>query len=70
MNLHNIVSGCVSQVNPELLLYIQRSDGYTTADDGSQVPKYLPAEPIAGLVQALQYNDIAQINGLNVTGER
>lgn len=70
MNLHSIVGPIVAAVNPWLLASIQKSTGYTTADDGSRVPSYAPAENVLVQAQALQYNDLVQIDGLNIQGER
>ena len=69
MNLHSIVGPCVAAVNPWLTASIQRSTGYTTADDGSRVPTYQTAS-VKAQVQALTYSDLQQINGLNIQGER
>jgi len=49
---------------------IQASAGYTTDPDGSRVPAYADPVSIQAQVQALQYNDIQQIDGLNIQGER
>lgn len=70
MNLHGIVAGAVAAVNPHITAQILASDGYTTSPDGTQVPQYLPATDIKIQSQALQYNDIVQLDGLNIQGER
>lgn len=70
MDLHNIVSGYVGTVNPFIMASIQMSDGYTTSPSGKQQPQYLPAINQLIQVQALQYNDIVQLDGLNIQGER
>jgi hypothetical protein len=70
VNLHGIVSGHVSAVNPWVLVSIQRSTGYTTDSSGHRIPAYASPEYIKAQVQALQYNDIAQVDGLNIQGER
>lgn len=70
MNLHGIVAGAIGTVNPLITAQILASNGYDTEADGSQVPKYLPAQDVQIQVQALQYNDIAQLDGLNIQGER
>ena len=70
MNLHSIVGPIVGAVSPPLLLSIQTSDGYTTNADGSQSPTYNAAVQMYGDVQALQFGDLRQAEGLNVQGER
>jgi len=70
MNLHGIVAPYVASVNPFLLCSLQASNGYTILPDGSQVPGY--ADPVAIEVQcqALTYNDLMQISGMNIQGKR
>ena len=70
MNLHSIVSGAISAVLPPTNLTIQVSTGYTTNADGSRSPSYAPSQIKSGFVQALQYNDIVQLDALNIQGER
>lgn len=70
MNLHGIVGPIVAAVNPWVTASIQPSQGYTTNPDGSRGPAY--GEPISVQVQMqpLQYRDLIQIDGLNITGKR
>jgi hypothetical protein len=70
MNLHQIVSGAVSAVNPFITVTIQASAGYTTNADGSRSPAYAAPVSIQAQRQALQYNDLVQLDGLNITGTR
>jgi len=70
MNLHNIVGPCVAAINPWVIATIQASTGYATSDDGSRVPSYAAPVSVQIQAQALQYNDIAQIDSLNIQGER
>jgi hypothetical protein len=70
MNLHNIVSGYVGTINPFVTASIQKSSGYTTAADGTRTPTYLAPISISVQLQALQYNDLMAIDGLNIQGER
>jgi hypothetical protein len=53
-----------------LLCTLQASTGNATAADGSRTPTYAAPVQIQVQVQALQYNDIAQVNGLNIQGKR
>lgn len=70
MNLSGIVGGYVSAVNPWVTATMQESQGYTTNPDGSRAPKYGAPTPMLVQLQALQYNDIQQVSGLNLTGIR
>src|ERR1035437_5236759 len=70
MNLHSIVSPYVAAVNPPLLAHIQPAIGDTTLPNGKRVPKYGAVNNVWVQVQALQYNDIMQTNGLNMQGRR
>ena len=70
MNLHSIVAPLIAAVNPPLPCSLQKSNGYTVNDDGTQVPSYDAPISIQVQCQALQYNDIAQLNGLNIQGRR
>ena len=49
---------------------IRESAGYTTAADGKRTPLYAPAMPMFAQVQALQFRDLVQLDGLNLQGER
>lgn len=70
MNLHNMVAGAVSMVNPIIDVSIQKSTGYTTSTSGKRVPTYAAAVTAKAQMQALQYNDLMQLDGLNIQGER
>lgn len=70
MNLHAVVSGAISAVLPPVNLVVQVSTGSVTNPDGSRTPSYAPSQTVSGFVQALQYNDIIQLDALNIQGER
>jgi hypothetical protein len=70
MNLHGIVSGYVGAVNPLVTATIQIINGYMTSADGDRVATYAPAVTTLIQIQALQYSDIAQLDGLNIQGVR
>ena len=70
MNLHQVVSNAIAAVNPFITVNIQASAGYTTNADGSRSPAYAAPVIIQAQMQSLQYNDLAQIDGLNIQGER
>jgi hypothetical protein len=70
MNLHSIAAPYVAAVNPLVLCSLQASTGYTTSADGTRVPTYAASVNIECQLQALQYNDLIQISGLNTQGKR
>lgn len=70
MNLHQIVAGAVSAVNPQMPLTVLVSTGSVTYSDGSRAPAYAPPVTVYGDVQALQYTDIIQLDALNIQGQR
>lgn len=68
MNLHSIVSGAISAVNPKITGAVQVATGnYTTSPDGTQVPAYITS-PIIMDVQALSAREIQHLDSLNVQG--
>lgn len=70
MNLHAIAVGYVAAINPIVIATLQASTGYTTSDDGSRVPSYADPVPCQVQMQALAYNDLVQVSGLNINGEK
>jgi hypothetical protein len=70
VNLHNVVAGIVSAVNPILSAQYQRSSGYTIAPDGTRASGYAPGQTVAVQKQPLQSNELQQIQGLNINGEK
>lgn len=71
MNLHSLVAPLITAVNPSVSAVIKRSTGWTSNPDGTRTPAY---EQVPGLVQlqvqALTYNDIVHLDGLNIQGIR
>jgi hypothetical protein len=69
MNLHDIVSGAIGTINPPMTAMIAKNLGYTTSGSGTRTASY--ATPIAVEVQrqSLVYEDMVQIEGLNLQGE-
>lgn len=70
MNLHGIVSGAISAVNPPQSASLYRSAGYTTLPDGRQQPKYAPPATVNAQVQDLSQKDLAQLASMNVQGSQ
>jgi len=70
MNLNAVAGPICAAVNDWVTAWMQQSQGYTTNLDGSRVPAYGPLTPMTVQIQALQYNDLMQVSGLNITGIR
>lgn len=69
MNLHGVVRGAITAVNPDTIGTWYRSAGtYTTAPNGTRTPQFtaVPATPIQ--VQALSSREVAHIDALNIGG--
>lgn len=68
MDLRGIANGVSSTVNPNKTVTVRRSTGYTIGAGRKQVPGY--AAPVTGpaQIQALDANDIKQLDGLNIQG--
>lgn len=69
MNLHAGVSGIIAAVNPFLTVTVQRSTGYTTNADFTRSPTFTTFTAKAQ-VQALSSAELAQVDGLNLQGEK
>lgn len=68
MDLRGIANGASSAVNPNITVTVLRSTGYTIGAGRRQVPSY--ADPVIGpaQLQALDGNDLKQLDGLNIQG--
>ena len=68
MDLRGIANSVSSTVNPNITVTVLRSTGYTIGAGRKQVPTY--ADPVTGpgQIQALDANDIKQLDGLNIQG--
>ena len=60
----------MAAINPWVNATIQKSTGYTTAEDGTRTPAYATAQVVQVQKQAFQYNDLVQIDGINIQGEK
>jgi hypothetical protein len=69
MNLRGIANSATRAINPNIAATVLVSDGYTTNPDGQRVPKSAEI-PFTAQVQALQYNDMVHLDGLNIQGIR
>lgn len=68
MDLRGIANGVTSTVNPNETVTVLRSTGFTTGAGAKQIPSY--AAPVSGpaQIQALDADDIKQLDGLNIQG--
>lgn len=69
MNLHGIVSNAIGAVNPHIMAKLFASIGYTTSEDGRQVPRYADARTVKIQMQSLTWKDLQQLEGLNIQGD-
>ena len=69
MNLNAIVGNIVSAINPPVTATLQKSTGYTTNSSGKRVPTYAAPVTISVQRQALQSNELKQLDGLNIQGD-
>jgi hypothetical protein len=67
LNLHAMVSGLIGSVNAFIPATIRRSNGYTIAPGGVQVPTYIDT-PLMIQVQPLSTGDLQKLqnDGLNL----
>lgn len=70
MNMHQVVAGAISSVNPLVPLSIRVSTGYAQDANFVRQPSYAPAQVVQGQVQALTFRDIQQLDSLNLQGTR
>lgn len=68
MNIRGLANTAIQTINPNEIVTVLRSTGYTQGAGARQVPSY--ADPITGSaqVQALDGDDLKQIDGLNIQG--
>lgn len=69
MNLHQRVSGIISRVNPMLTVTVRHATGITQNADFTRIPTY-STTTMLGQVQALTSAELAQVDGLNIQGEK
>lgn len=68
MDLRGLANGVTSTINPNETVTVLRSTGFTIGAGAKQIPSF--AAPVTGpaQVQALDANDIKQLDGLNIQG--
>lgn len=68
MDLRGLINGATSAVNPNETVTVLRSAGYTLGPGAKQIPAYAPPVTGPAQIQALDGNDIKQIDSLNIQG--
>lgn len=68
MNLHGLVRGVITSINPDTLVSILRSAGYQTTPSGKQVPAYNRTDNQPANVQACAGKDVERMNNLAFQG--
>ena len=68
MDLRGLANGVTTAVNPNKTVTVLRSTGYTVGAGRKQVPSYAAPVSGPGQIQALDANDIKQLDGLNIQG--
>jgi len=67
MNLHQIVRGAITTVNPDVSGVLKVSSGFTTAPGGKRVQSYTDVDVIVQM-QSLSSTDLKQVDAINVQG--
>jgi len=70
MDLRGLANSYTQTVNPNVTVQYLRSTGYATAVDGRRTPSYAPAVDLQAQVQAMSADDLKQVSGLNIQGEK
>jgi hypothetical protein len=68
MNLHQVVRGAITSVNPDIPAQFLASTGYTINSAGKQTPAYATPVTVTIQVQPLSSQELAHINFLNMQG--
>lgn len=67
MNLHQIVRGPITTVNPDVPGVLKVNSGFTTAPGGKRVQSYTDVDVMAQM-QELSSTDLKQVDAINVQG--
>lgn len=68
MDLRGIANGVSSTVNPNTLVTVLRSTGYTIGTGARQIPSYAAPATGPAQIQAIDSVDLKQLDGLNIQG--
>jgi len=67
MNLHQIASGAIGNVNPFINAVVRVYAGETETPSGRVEPTYTDVS-VGGQLQPLSWRDLQHLDGLNITG--
>ncbi len=68
MNLHALVRGTVTKINPDIQITLAKSTGYATGANGKQTPTFAPPVVGRGQVQAMDAGTQKHLNNMNISG--
>lgn len=68
MNLHGIVRGAITSVNPDIIVPYYKSTGYTKDATFAQAPSYAAPVNVPVQVQALSARDLQHTELVNMEG--
>ena len=68
MDLRTIANAVSDCVNPNIIVSVQTSSGFTIGAGQRQVPSYNAAVMGPAQIQALDNSDLKQLDGLNIQG--
>lgn len=67
MNLHDIAGPVIGVINPPVKFTVKRSEGYTTAADGTRTPYYRSYDLMVQL-QSMSSKELQHMNNMNIGG--
>jgi len=67
MNLHQIVRGAITTVNPDVPGVLKVNSGFTTAPGGKRSQSYADVDVIVQM-QSLSSTDLKQVDAINIQG--
>lgn len=68
MNLHGIVRGAITTVNPDVMCPYYKSSGYGQDATFAQVPQYTVVDPVPCQIQGLSARDLQHQDLVNMEG--
>lgn len=68
MDIRTIANQVSNTINPNIIVSVQTSNGFTIGAAGRQQPQYNPAVIGPAQIQALDNVDLKKIEGMNISG--
>jgi len=68
MNVRQLANSAITTINPNIVVSVLKSTGYTVDANRRQVPSYAAAVTGPAQIQALSSSDLKQLEGLNIQG--